>query len=280
MNKYKLINVFVICEVVLLFGCGRQKSGGNITIGMDDVVATLNETGDMIDETLNNIEQCHLSLADRYQFTAQAASLLQQQNTAYALLCSGELMQAISEADELRVSAARLAERVEISCTREKGMASSYDIKTKFEDEWSNKREPKHIRLKESTEKRKVLPQSGDVKVKEKEKIDYPKKNAIDETKWSWKIAGKNIKEKWNETELHVPSATPITITVYNNGKETPVVWDWHGGTSIQTPDVKSRITELSSMTFVVGKVLRGVICFYPQGHPEQRKCIKLYREF
>ena len=138
--------------------------------------------------------------------------------------------------------------------------------------------QPQTKKKEESADQKPKDPQSGNVKVKEKEKKEVPKKNAIDETKWSWKIAGKNIKEKWNETELHIPSATPITITVYNNGKETPVVWDWNGATSLQTPYVKSRITELSSITITrnSSRSGKGIISLYPKGQPEKKQTLKV----
>lgn len=150
-----------------------------------------------------------------------------------------------------------------------------------FSAEWLMiKKVPEQLQTnkkEESADKKTKDHQSGTVKVKEKEKKEESK---IDNTKWAWKITVNNIKVKWSETELHVQSGTPITITVYNNGKETPVVWEWSGATSIQTPGVRSKNTELSSITITRNRNDdKGLISFYPKGQPDPKMNIKLMRE-
>lgn len=100
-------------------------------------------------------------------------------------------------------------------------------------------------------------------------------------TGWSWKITGRGIETSWSKREILIQSAVQITITVYNNGLETPVVWYWSGATDIQQKPLPiAKETELSHIIISRNaKAVKGTIQFYPKGHPEQKQTIKLLPE-
>ena len=233
-----------------------------MTIGMDEVTEMLKETGEAIDESLANIEEGQLSISDRYQLTAKAAALLRQQNNAYALLCDGELAQAIAEAESLRVSSARLAERVELCCAREQENPNPSGKTTKNYPSKNTSFEMIHS--KSQTSKNKPRPRQVS-----------SSKELFDGACWSWKITGKSIRTNWSESEISIPSSAPITITVYNNGVETPVVWTWSPTIRVHENNM-STATESSSITISRNPSGAGVVTFYPKGHPEQRQTIKI----
>lgn len=248
--------------VLILFGCDRQRSGEVMTIGMDEVTEMLKETGEAIDESLATIEESQLSISDRYQLTAKAAALLRQQNNAYALLCDGELSQAIAEAESLRVGAARLAERVELCCAREQENPNPSGKTTKNYPSKNTSFEMIHSKSQTSNNKPRPRQVSSS-------------KELFDGASWSWKITGKSIGTNWSQSEISIPSRAPITITVYNNGVETPVVWTWSATIRVQENNM-GMATESSSITISRNPSGAGVVTFYPKGHPEQKYSIKI----
>lgn len=261
MNKY----IFLVIVIILLCSCGRQRSGEVMTIGMDEVTEMLKETGEAIDESLATIEESQLSISDRYQLTAKAAALLRQQNNAYAFLCDGELSQAIAEAESLRVGAARLAERVELCCARGLDNSSSGGKTTKDYPSKNTADEKTHSKAKSS-------------KYEPRPRLVSSTNEPFHDNNWSWKITGKSIGTNWSQSEISIPSRAPITITVYNNGVETPVVWTWSATISVQENNM-GMATESSSITISRNPSGAGVVTFYPKGHPEQKYSIKIKSE-
>ena len=238
-----------------------------MTIGMDEVTEMLKETGEAIDESLANIEEGQLSISDRYQLTAKAAALLRQQNNAYAFLCDGELSQAIAEAESLRVGAARLAERVELCCDQNRDTPSSISETSK---DYPSKKAADIPIVKQTHSK-----------VEQKSRPVSSSKVSFDKGHWSWKITGNGVNTKWAEKEIPIKSGVHITITVYNNGVETPVLWTWTDAIKIQKGQdkIESQITELSQITITRDGSGPGILSFHPKGHPEQRQTIKLLPE-
>lgn len=263
MNYFNNKLISIVLVILLLFGCGRQRSGEVMTIGMDEVTEMLKETGEAIDESLANIEEGQLSISDRYQLTAKAAALLRQQNNAYAFLCDGELSQAIAEAESLRVGAARLAERVELCCARGLDNSSSGGKTTKDYPSKNTADEKTHSKAKSS-------------KYEPRPRLVSSSNELFDGASWSWKITGKSIGTIWSKSEISIPSGVPITVTVYNNGVETPVVWTWTSAITMRTKGVIASTNELSQITITSEGSGKGVITFYPKGHPEQRQTIKI----
>ena len=264
--KFFFYKYIVILVVLILFGCDRQRSGEVMTIGMDEVTAMLKETGEAIDESLATIEESQLSISDRYQLTAKAAALLRQQNNAYAFLCDGELSQAIAEAESLRVGAARLAERVELCCDQSRDTPSSI---SKTSKDYPSKKAADIPIVKQTHSK-----------VEQKSRPVSSSKVSSDKGHWSWKITGQSV-EKWLEREIRIQPGVPVTITVYKNNVETPVVWTWTDAIKIQEGDlsVRSEKTGLSQITITRQGSGKGIISFYPKGHPEQKQTIKLLPE-
>lgn len=99
-------------------------------------------------------------------------------------------------------------------------------------------------------------------------------------TGWSWKITGRGIETSWSIREIPIQSAVQITITVYNNGLETPVVWSWSDAIKLQqeSKSVRSGKTEIPQITITRNESGPGILSFYPKGHTEQKQTIKLIK--
>lgn len=135
-------------------------------------------------------------------------------------------------------------------------------------------KEDEHETKKEETSKHPKVAQ------KEVEQQNTPKQaedHHINDRGWSWKITGNGVNTKWTKSEIPIKSGVHITITVYNNGVETPVIWTWSA--SIRTHGNVRYQTELKSIEISRSSEGAGVITFWPRSNPSEKYSISLKPE-
>jgi len=123
MKHTGIVMGMMLCLLVCSCAEDRQREP-IVKYDRDSVQEMLVSVGDTTMALLEKIDQSGLSSTEKYALVKTAVNLLQRQNAAYALLCEGELNQALKAVEEVRLLAVKT--QVELDYSK-KRLSSSKD---------------------------------------------------------------------------------------------------------------------------------------------------------
>lgn len=237
------------------------------------------EPGDsLIDESVNKLNNRVAILMDTiisYKDSLKSISDEKRNQSSYSKADS-ELKKAENYLNEAKKDLSRTMPLVGAAEGRLKKAENSIKL---FKANWNNvkkmpdNKKPSTANAKNNVDKK---PQPG--QGTQGQTRQNPSATSLSPTDWSWKITGNGIGTIWSQYEIQIPTKVPITITVYNNGTLTPVLWDYTPAITVQTQNVLGNKGEVHTITITKDE-RRGKISFYPKGHRDQMITITLQPE-